>query len=122
MNIAIIAHDKKKELMSNFCTKYAGVLSQHKLYATGTTGKMLQDLGLDVLCFMAGRQGGDDQIAARIAYDEMDILIFFRDALTAGEYEPKDSLLRLCDIHNTILATNVATADIILKALAKGEL
>ncbi len=121
MNIAIIAHDKKKELMATFCTKYAGVLSRHKLYATGTTGKILRDIGLDVHCFMAGRLGGDEQIAARIAYDEIDLLLFFRDNLTAGSYEPKDSLLRLCDIHNVILATNVVTAEIIIKAIENGD-
>lgn len=123
MNIAIIAHDKKKELMVRFCIAYAGILSKHTLYATGTTGKLVQDAsGLKVHRFMAGRQGGDQQIAVRIAYGEIDLLIFFRDTLTAQPYEPNDSLLRLCDTHNIPVATNVATAEILVKAIDSGSM
>ncbi len=120
MNIAIIAHDKKKEQLSSFCTKYAGVLSGHSVFATGTTGKILQDIGLNVHCFMSGRQGGDDQIAARIAYDEIDLLIFLRDGFAVDrseDFDSKNNLMRLCDIHNVMYATNVKTAEVIMETL-----
>ncbi len=120
MNIAIIAHDKKKEQLLSFCTRYAGVLAKNKLFATGTTGKVLQDIGLEVHCFMSGRQGGDDQIASRIAYDEIDFLMFFRDGFAVDrseDFDSKNTLLRLCDIHNVLYATNVATAEVILEHL-----
>lgn len=122
MNIAIIAHDKKKSLMTDLCTKYAGVLSEHMLYCTGTTGKILENLGLKVKKLLAGRQGGDDQISARIAYDEIDILLFFRDNVSGSFVDPHDSILYLCDIHNIILATNLATAEVILEALKNGNI
>ncbi len=119
MNIAIMAHDKKKEQLLSFCVKNAGILSRHKLFATGATGKILQDIGLDVHCFMSGRQGGDDQVAARIAYDEVDFLIFFRDGFAIDrteDFDSKNTLLRLCDIHNVLYATNVVTAEVILNS------
>ena len=120
MNIAIIAHDKKKEQLASFCTKHAGALSRHKLFATGTTGKVLTDIGLDVHCFMSGRQGGDDQIAARIAYDEIDLLLFFRDGFSLtreGSTDSENKVLRLCDIHNVLYATNVVTAEVLINSL-----
>lgn len=101
MNIALIAHDKKKELMVQFCIAYSGILSKHSLYATGTTGKMIiENTGLNVYRFLSGPQGGDQQIGARIAYNEIDLVLFFRDPLNAEGYEPDVfSLLRLCDMH-----------------------
>ena len=99
MTIALIAHDSKKELMVQFCTAYCRILSQHKLVATGTTGKMIAEAtGLQVQRFLAGVQGGDQQIASRIACNEVDLLLFFRDPINAKPSEPNEmTLLRLCD-------------------------
>ena len=97
MNIALIAHDKKKELMVQFCIAYKGILSHHNLVATGTTGTLIMDAtGLNVHRFLSGPQGGDQQIGARIAYNEIDLVLFFRDPLTAQPHEPDvNALLRL---------------------------
>ncbi len=124
MNIALIAHDKKKELMVQVCIAYCGILSQHNIFATGTTGKLVAEAtGLKVHRFLAGSQGGDQQIGARIAYNEIDLVIFLRDPLTAGPNEPEIlSLLRLSDLHNVPIATNVATAEVLLHGLARGDL
>lgn len=124
MNIALIAHDKKKELMVQFCIAYCGILSHHNLCATGTTGKLVAEAtGLDVKSFLSGPQGGEQQIGARIAYNEIDLLLFFRDPLTAQEYEPDiQSVLRLCDMHNIPAATNVATAEVLIHGLDRGDL
>ena len=99
MNIALIAHDAKKELMVQFCIAYCGVLSRHDLCATGTTGKLVSEAtGLPIQKFLSGSQGGDQRIAARIACNEVDLLLFFRDPLTAKPSEPNDmNMLRLCD-------------------------
>ena len=99
MTIALIAHDSKKELMVQFCTAYCRILSQHKLVATGTTGKLISEAtGLQVQRFLAGIQGGDQQIASRIACNEIDLLLFFRDPINAKPSEPNEmTLLRLCD-------------------------
>ena len=100
MNIALIAHDKKKELMVEFCIAYRGILSKHNLVATGTTGSLvIEATGLNVHRFLSGPQGGDQQIGARIAYNEIDLVLFFRDPLTAQPHEPDvNALLRLCDV------------------------
>ena len=124
MNIALIAHDKKKELMVQFCIAYTGIFAKHNLIATGTTGGLITDAtGLDVHKFQAGSQGGDQQIGARIAYNEIDLVLFFRDPLTSKTYEPDvQNILRLCDIHNIPLATNVATAEVLILGLDRGYL
>lgn len=124
MNIALIAHDKKKELMVQFCIAYTSILSKHTLFATGTTGGLVADAtGLKVHRFLSGPQGGDQQIGARIAYNEIDLVLFFRDPLTAQPHEPDVSaLLRLCDVHNIPLATNVATAEVLVRGLERGDL
>lgn len=89
MNIAFVAHDKKKELMAQFCIAYKGILSKHTLFATDTTGKVInENTGLNVYRFLSGMQGGDQQIGARVAYNEIDLVLFFRDPLTAEAYEP----------------------------------
>ena len=108
MTIALIAHDSKKELMVQFCTAYCRILSQNQLVATGTTGKLIAEAtGLPVKRFLSGKQGGDQQIAARIACNEIDLLIFFRDPINAKPSEPNEmTLLRLCDVHNIPMATN----------------
>ena len=124
MNIALIAHDKKKELMVDFCIAYKGILSKHNLCATGTTGSLISEAtGLNVNLFLSGPQGGDQQIGARIAYNEIDLVLFFRDPLTAQPHEPDVSaLFRLCDVHNVPLATNSATAEVLIRGLDRGDL
>lgn len=124
MNIALIAHDTKKELMVQFCIAYCGVLSKHNLCATGTTGKMVAEAtGLNVQRCLSGSQGGDQQIAARISCNEIDLLLFFRDPISVKPHEPNDmNLLRLCDVHNIPVATNIATAEALIHALERGDL
>lgn len=124
MNIALIAHDTKKELMVQFCIAYCGVLSKHNLCATGTTGKMVVEAtGLNVQRYLSGSQGGDQQIAARISCNEIDLLLFFKDPISVKPHEPNDmNLLRLCDVHNIPVATNIATAEALIHALERGDL
>lgn len=124
LNIALIAHDKKKEDMVNFCIAYIEILEKHKLCATGTTGKLIHEAtGLHVHRFLSGPMGGDQQIGARVAYNRIDLIIFLRDPLTAQPHEPDvNALLRLCDVHNIPLATNIATAEVLLKAVNRGDL
>ena len=124
MNIALIAHDSKKELMVQFCIAYCGILSRHNLCATGTTGKLVSDAtGLNIQRFLSGTQGGDQQIAARIAFNEIDLLLFFRDSLQTAAQESSDkNLLRLCDMHNIPVATNIATAEVLIHGLERGDL
>lgn len=124
MNIALIAHDTKKELMVQFCIAYCGVLSKHNLCATGTTGKMVAEAtGLNVQHYLSGSQGGDQQIAARISCNEIDLLLLFRDPISVKPHEPNDmNLLRLCDVHNIPVATNIATAEALIHALERGDL
>ena len=124
MNIALIAHDAKKELMVQFCIAYCGILSRHNLCATGSTGKMVSEAtGLRIARFLSGSQGGDQQIAARISCEEVDMLLFFRDPLNPKPQEPNDiKLLRLCDMHNIPVATNIATAEMLVRGLERGDL
>lgn len=124
MNIALIAHETKKELMVQFCIAYCGVLSKHNLCATGTTGKMVAEAtGLNVQRYLSRSQGGDQQIAARISCNEIDLLLFFRDPISVKPHEPNDmNLLRLCDVHNIPVATNIATAEALIHALERGDL
>lgn len=119
-----MAHDTKKELMVQFCIAYCGVLSKHNLCATGTTGKMVAEAtGLNVQRYLSGSQGGDQQIAARISCNEIDLLLFFRDPISVKPHEPDDmNLLRLCDVHNIPVATNIATAEALIHALERGDL
>ncbi|QEK12299.1 methylglyoxal synthase [Crassaminicella thermophila] len=123
MNIALIAHDKKKESMINFTIAYKGTLAKYNLMATGTTGKLIQDAtGLNVKRFRSGPLGGDQQIGAEIAVNNVDLVIFLRDPLTAQPHEPDIlALLRLCDVYKIPVATNVATAEILLRAMERGE-
>ena len=124
MNIALIAHDAKKELMVQFCIAYCGILSRHKLCSTGTTGKMVSEAtGLEIQKFLTGSQGGDQQIADRIACNEIDMLLFFRDPLSPKPHEPSDiNILRLCDMHNIPFATNIATGEVLIHGLERGDL
>lgn len=124
MNIALIAHDVKKELMVQFCIAYSGILAQHNICATGTTGKLVGEATeLEITRFLSGPQGGGEQIASRIAYNEIDMVLFFRDPITAKPNEPNDiTILRLCDVHNIPIATNIATAEVLIHGLERGDL
>jgi methylglyoxal synthase len=124
MNIALIAHDSKKELMVQFCIAYCGILSRYNLSATGTTGKLVSEAtGLSIQRYLSGIQGGDQQICSRISCNEIDLLLFFRDPITPKAHEPNDiNLLRLCDVHNVPVATNIATAEALILALERGDL
>lgn len=124
MTIALIAHDAKKELMTQFCIAYCGILSKYDLVATGTTGKTVAEAtGLNITCFLSGSQGGSQQIASRIGCDEIDMLLMFRNPLNPEPHEPDEqALLRLCDVHNIPVATNIATAEILIHGLERGDL
>lgn len=124
MNIALIAHDAKKELMIQFCIAYCGILSKNSLCATGTTGKLVSETtGLTIERYLSGSQGGDQQIASRIACNEIDMLLFFRDPMTVKAHEPNEmNLLRLCDVHNIPVATNIATGEALIHGLERGDM
>ena len=124
MNIALIAHDSKKELMTQFCIAYCGILSKHSICATGTTGKFVAEAtGLNIEKYLSGSQGGAQQIGSRIACDEIDLLLMFRDPLNPKPGEPNEAnLLRLCDVHNIPVATNIATAEALIHSLENGDL
>ncbi len=124
MNIALIAHDSKKELMTQFCIAYCGILSKHSICATGTTGKLVGEAtGLEIEKYLSGSQGGAQQIGSRIACDEIDLLLLFRDPLNPKPGEPNEAnLLRLCDVHNIPVATNIATAEALIHSLEHGDL
>ncbi len=123
MYIAIIADDNKKELMAQFCTAYCGILCHHHLCATHITGKYISDAtGLEIETFLAGRDG-TEQIASRVSFNEIDLVFFFRSTDPAKEISDAESnLLRLCDVHNIPLATNIATAEALVTALNDGML
>ena len=124
MNISLRAHDAKKELMVQFCIAYCGILSRYNLVATGGTGKIVTDAtGLEITSFLSGSQGGSQQIASRIGCDEIDLLLLFRNPLDPKPHEPDEhSLLRLCDVHNIPVATNIATAEMLIHGLERGDL
>jgi methylglyoxal synthase len=124
MTIALIAHDSKKELMVQFCIAYCGILSKCNICATATTGKLVSEAtGLEILRYLSGSQGGGEQIGSKISCNEVDILLFFRDPRNPKSSEPNDNnLLRLCDVHNIPVATNIATAEALIMALERGDL
>ena len=124
MTIALIAHDAKKELMVQFCIAYCGILSRYNLVATGSTGKTVSEAtGLEITSFLSGSQGGSQQIASRIGCDEIDALLIFRDPLNPKSHDVDESaLLRLCDVHNIPVATNIATAEVLIHGLERGDL
>ena len=124
MEIAIIAHDTKKELMAQFCIAYCGILSKHNLCATATTAKYISEAtGLEIDKLMSGKAGGEQQVASRIAYNEIDVLLNFRDTRSnATVSEEELELLRMCDLYNIPVATNIATAEVVITALDRGDL
>ncbi|CEG27636.1 methylglyoxal synthase [Bacillus sp. B-jedd] len=124
MNIALIAHDKKKDDLVQFAVAYKEIFARHSLFATGTTGKRISEAtGLEIHRFQSGPLGGDQEIGAMIAKNQMDSVFFFRDPLTAQPHEPDVSaLLRLCDVYSIPLATNMGTAEVLIKGIEDGHL
>jgi methylglyoxal synthase len=124
MNIALIAHDRKKDDLIQFVIAYLPIFKEHALFATGTTGKLVAEAtGLDVYRFKSGPLGGDQQIGAMVAENRLDLIIFFRDPLTAQPHEPDVSaLLRLSDVYKVPLATNMGTAEVLLRGLSEDHL
>lgn len=123
MKIALIAHDLKKEEIITFSIAYQHILAKHELFATGTTGKVITEAtDLPIHRFKSGPLGGDQQIGAMVADNEMDMVIFFRDPLTAQPHEPDiTALMRLCDVYQIPLATNLAASEIFLHGLERGD-
>ena len=124
MNVGLIAHDAKKKLMQNFCIAYRGILMKHNLYATGTTGRLIEEVAnLSIHKYLAGHLGGTQQLGAQIEHNQIDMVIFLRDPLTPKSHEPDvNNIVRLCDTYNIPLATNLATAELLIKALDRGDL
>lgn len=124
MNIGLIAHNSKKMLMQNFCIAYRGILCKHELFATATTGRLVEEVtNLSIHKFLAGHLGGEQQFGSQIENNQMDLVIFLRDPLTPKSHEPDiNNIFRLCDVHNIPLATNLATAELLIKALDRGDL
>ena len=123
MEIAIIADDNKKELMAQFCIAYCGILSKHHLCATHATGRYISEAtGLEIETYMPGSSGGTEQINSRISYNEIDLVFYFRSTERAKEpSEAALDLFRLCDVNNIPLATNIATAEVLVTALQAGS-
>ena len=125
MNIAFLAHDKKKELMVQFCTAYKSVLSEHTLFATATTGRLIADnTGLPITLLLSHKQGGHQQINARIAYNEIDLVLLFTDPNSADPWDDNQMIetIRHCDRHNVPIATNLGSAEIAIMGLQRGDL
>ena len=124
MNIALLAHDKRKELMVQFCIAYCGILAGHSICATNTTGRLVAEAtGLPVTLYMSCNQGGNQQIGSRIAYNEIDMVLFFCDPQLVEEYRGSvTDIARLCDQHNIPFASNVATAEVLIHGLSRGDL
>ena len=125
MNIAFLAHDKKKELMVQFCTAYKSVLIKHNLYATATTGRLIADnTGLPITLLLSHKQGGHQQINARIAYNEIDLVLLFTDPNTTDPWDDAQMIetIRHCDKHSVPIATNLASAEMSIMGLQRGDL
>ncbi|WP_128894414.1 methylglyoxal synthase [Longirhabdus pacifica] len=123
LNIALVAHDRKKEEMIQFTIAYEHILKKHQLFATGTTGtRIMENTNLTLHRFMSGPLGGDQQIGAMVAENKMDLIIFFRDPLMAQPHEPDIiALLRLCDVYGIPIATNMASGELLVKAVENGD-
>ena len=124
MNIGLVAHDSKKKLMQNFCIAYRGILSKHDIYATGTTGRLVEEVtNLNIYKFLEGHLGGEEQLSSQIMNNQIDMVIFFRDPVQPRSHEPdfKD-IFKACDMNNIPMATNLATAELLIKALERGDL
>ena len=123
MYIALMSHDNRKDLMVQFCSAYAGILSRHNLCATNTTGRMVTEAtGLNVHLFLRCQHGGSQQIGARIAYNEFDLVLFFNDPANEERAEDISYISRLCDQNRVPFASNIATAEMLVLGLARGDL
>ena len=123
MNIALMAHDGKKELMVQFCIAYCGILSGHDLCATATTGKLVAEAtGLPIKLYLPAEQGGVQQIGARVAYNEIDLVLFFCNPSGAEDCDSVNEIARLCDQYNIPFASGVATAEVLIQGLRRGDL
>ena len=124
MNIALMAHDRRKELMVQFCIAYCGILAGHSICATNTTGRLVNEAtGLPISLYMSCNQGGSQQIGSRIAFNELDMVLFFCDPLLTEEYQSSVmEIARLCDQYNVPFASNVATAEVLIHGLKRGDL
>ena len=130
MNIGLIAHNSKKKLMQNFCIAYKGILNKNQLFATGTTGRLVEEVtNLSIHKFLAGHLGGDQQLCAQIEHNQLDLVIFLRDVESPNlhvnplAHEPdSDNICKLCDMYNIPLATNLATAELLIKSLERGDM
>lgn len=124
MKVGLLAHDSKKKLMQNFCIAYRGILTRHELYATGTTGTLIEEVtNLKIRKFLPGETGGVRQLTSQIEQGNLDMIIFLRDP--SPEYDGESdlsSVIRLCDMYNIPIATNLATAELLIHALERGEL
>ena len=123
MNIALMSHDRKKELMVQFCIAYCGILSKHTICATNTTGRLVSEAtGLPVQLFLSYAHGGSQQIGARIAYNEFDLVLFFNDPSNEKMAGEISYISRLCDQNNVPFASNIATSEMLVLGLARGDL
>lgn len=124
MKVGLLAHDSKKKLMQNFCIAYRGILTRHELYATGTTGTLIEEVtNLKIHKFLPGETGGVRQLTSQIEQGNLDMIIFLRDSSPEYDGEPDlSSVIRLCDMYNIPIATNLATAELLIHALERGEL
>ena len=124
MNIGLIAHDSKKTLTQNFCIAYRGILSRHELFATETTGRLVEEVtNLNIHKFLSGPLGGMQQLGSQISQNDIDALIFLRDPMAPKPHEPNvNNVVRLCDVHNIPMATNLATAEVLILAIDRGDL
>ncbi len=124
MNIGLIAHDAKKKLMQNFCIAYRGILNKNQLFATETTGRLVEEVtNLSIHKFLAGHLGGTEQLCVQIEHNQIDLVIFLREAVNMLDHDPNpDQVCKLCDMYNIPLATNVATAELLIKSLERGDM
>ena len=124
MNVGLIAHESKKKLMQNFCIAYRGILSKHSLYATGTTGRLIEEVtNLNVHKYLSVPLGGEQQMCTDIEQDQLDLVIFLREPIAPNRMDPDGrGIIRMCDAHNIPVATNLATAELLIKALERGDL
>ena len=124
MEIVLIAGDKKKELMVEFCTAYCGILSKYHLCATGKTAKYISEAtGLKIETMLSGSLGGMEQVISRICYNEVDLVLYFRDTTPEKDSDTRDiELLRCCDTYNIPVATNIATGEALVMGLDRGDL
>ena len=123
MNIALIAHDNKKKLMENLCVAYRNILCRHRLFATGTTGQLVEEAtGLPVLKYLTAHLGGEQQVSAQVKLNDIDVVIYLRDPHAKYQDGETGSVMNECDIQNVPIATNLATAETLLLALERGDL